>query len=73
MNTRDASKGHIFAHDIDTVTYGRKSIKYQAILSCNYLTDIYPEENFITMPRHRFSKLIKQHFVNLYASIQYQS
>ena len=33
INTRSASKGHIFAPDVDTVTYGRKSNKHQAILS----------------------------------------
>ena len=47
---RNASKGHIFIPDVDTVTFVRKSIKHQAILSWNYLTDIYPEENFLSMP-----------------------
>ena len=73
IKTRNASKGHIFIPDVDTVTFGRKSIKHQAILSWNYLTDIYPEENFLSMPRYRFSKLIKQHFINSYTSITLDS
>ena len=36
INSRSASKGHIFVPDIDTITYGRTSIKHQPILSWNY-------------------------------------
>ena len=53
INTRSESKGHIFAPDVYMVTYGRKSIKHQAILSSNYLTDLYPAENFTLMPRNK--------------------
>ena len=28
-----------------------KSIKHQAILSWNYLTDVYPKEDFVRMPK----------------------
>ena len=69
INTRSASKGHIFVPDVDTVTYGRKSIKHQAILSWNYLIDLYPMENFISMSRFKFKQFIRQHFTNSYLSI----
>ena len=69
INTRSASKGHIFVPDVDTVTYGRKSIKHQAILSWNYLIDLYPMENFISMSRYKFKQFIRQHFTNSYLSI----
>ena len=69
INTRSASKGHIFAPDVDTVTYGSKSIKHQAILSYNYLTGLYPEVNFFSMARNKFKKIIKQHFINSYTCI----
>ena len=39
--------------DIDTITYGRKSIKHQAILSWNYLTDLYLDNKFILISRYK--------------------
>ena len=73
INTRNAQKGHIFVPNVDSVTYGRKSIKHQAILSWNYLSKLYPDKSFITMPRNTFIKLIKKHFINSYSTIPLES
>ena len=66
MITRNAQKGFMFVPNVDTVSYGRKSIKHQAILSWNYLSEVYPDHDFIGMPRNNFIKLIKKHFIDSY-------
>ena len=66
INTRSASKGRIFAPHVDTATYGRKSVTHEAILSWNFLTDLYPAENFTLMPINKFKQFIKVHFTNSY-------
>ena len=60
MITRNAQKGFMFVPDVDTVSYGRKSIKHQAI------SKLYPDHDFIRMPRINFTKLIKKHFIDSY-------
>ena len=70
ITTRNALKGYIFVPDVDTVSYGRKSIKHQAILSWNHLSELYPDQDFIRMPRNKFSKLVKTHFIESYFSTQ---
>ena len=68
--TRNTHKGFMFVPDVDTVSYGRKSVKHQAILSWNYLSELYPDNDFIKMPRNSFIKLIKKHFIDSYMSTQ---
>ena len=60
----------MFVPDVDTVSYGRKSIKHQAILAWNYLSKLYPDHDFIRIPRINFTKLIKKHFIDSYLSNQ---
>ena len=68
--TRGALQGQIWAPNIDTVRYGRNSIKNQAILSWNnFVKDFPAETDFLTFPRVKFKRKVISHFVESYAPL----
>ena len=68
--TRGALQGQVWAPNIDTVRYGRNSIKNQAILSWNNFIKEFPlETNFLDLPRAKFKRKVVNHFVENYARI----
>jgi hypothetical protein len=67
INTRNALKGHFFMPEVATVTYGRKAVKHQAILSWNYLIDMYPDESMSSMSRKKLTTFITKHFISSYS------
>ena len=62
--------GQLFKPDYESVRYGRDSLKISAINSWNYLNSKYcklnPHNDFISMPRNAFKKLIISDFVEGY-------
>ena len=68
--TRGALQGQVWAPNIDTVRYGRNSIKNQAILSWNNFIKEFPHEiNFLDLPRAKFKRKAFSHFVESYARV----
>ena len=67
--TRGALHGQLWAPNVETVRYGRNSIKNQAIISWNNFIKEFPADtNFINCSRPKFKKCIVKHFTSKYAS-----
>ena len=69
-NTRNASRGHLFVPDTDSVRYGRNSFKLKAILAWNHYADIFAEVDFIELPLIKFKNLIVGHILDKYIYVQ---
>ena len=68
--TRGALSGQLWAPNIETVRYGRNSIKNQAILSWNNFIKEFPAEtDFIHLSRTTFKKRVTNHFVESYTHL----
>jgi hypothetical protein len=65
-NTRNASQGHLYVPATDSVRYGRKSFKLQAILSWNNCIDQFPGVDLALLPHHIFKRLIVSSFIDNY-------
>ena len=68
MVTRQSARGSVFMPVIESERYGRQSIKHQAILAWNQILRIFPNEDFHTILRIKFKRVIKDHFIPLYQS-----
>ena len=68
MVTRQSAIGSLFMPVIESERYGRQSIKHQAILAWNQILRIFPNEDFYTISRIKFKRVIKDHFIALYQS-----
>jgi len=65
-NTRNAAEGHLYVPPTDSVRYGRKSFKLQAILSWNNCIDQFPRIVLELLPIDTFKRLIVSSFLENY-------
>ena len=65
-NTRNASQGHLYVPDTDSVRYGRKSFKLQAILSWNNCIGQFPGIDLTHLPLITLKRLIVSSFLDNY-------
>ena len=66
LGTRAALLNKLFLPSTDTVRYGTKSIKIQAIKSWNEFIDTHPTLEIVSLSRKKFKKLITQNFIENY-------
>ena len=67
--TRGALRGLMWAPNIQSVHYGRNSIRNQAILSWNNFIKEFPAEtDFLNFSRAKFKKCVSNHFIESYNS-----
>ena len=65
--TRGAIRGQLWAPNIETVRYGRNSIKNQAILAWNhFLMQFAPDTDFLNLSRTQFKKVCLNHLLEKY-------
>jgi hypothetical protein len=65
--TRGALRGQLWAPNIETVRYGRNSIKNQSILAWNHLlSQCPPTTDFLNLSRNQFKKVCVDHLLSKY-------
>ena len=65
--TRRALQGQLFVPSIESVCYGKKSIKQQAILTWNTFSQKFPGVELHQYTHSNFKKVIVKHFIDNYA------
>ena len=64
--TRNSKKGKLYVPRVNSVRYGRRSIKHSCILSWNHIIDKFPNTDFTRIRRNDLKKLITDSFINSY-------
>ena len=64
--TRNSKKGKLYVPRVNSVRYGRRSIKQSCILSWNHIIDKFPNTDFTKIQRNDLKRLITESFINLY-------
>ena len=65
ISTRQSTKGSLHLKHINTEKYGRNSIKHQAILAWDEMTNVFPYD-LKSLSKNSLKGMIKRHFINSY-------
>ena len=64
--TRNSNKNCLFVPSVNTVRYGRKTVKIQAINDWNSICNDFPDKDLVNISRHKLKSLVKLHLLNTY-------
>ena len=67
--TRGSIKNLLFIPSVNSVRYGRKSVKLQAIKDWNSICNIFTTTDLLKLSKKKVASLIKDHFLNTYHSM----
>ena len=66
ISTRNSKKGKLYVPYVNSVRYGRHSIKHSCVLSWNRIIDLFPNTDFTKILRNDLKKLLTEYLLNSY-------